>query len=446
MSLEALLSAVLLILAAPPFDLHVLVWAAWVPLLRAVDRAPDGRAAALRGGIFGALYYAFLFRWMVRLPALAMIGSVAAGILYGACFAAAARRLRHWPDWARVVIIPLLWIAPVLVADNPLRPFWDSVILLAGVHSFLPTPFLLLARPAGEVGLIFFVLLVNALLWTAFESRRRPLRALTAAGCAAALLAAAWGLGQARSAAAAKPAGRGFKLACAQHDLPFAWTWRAGHQEEIFRTYEAMALEAAGRGAGMVMFPQYQIPEDIARRPERWGALARKAKVYLALGTYTPADPRVFGKESRLVCLVFSPEGKLVGEHQALHPSPLGRPMVLAGTRAEPIEIAPLGRLAFLPCYDDVTPRPARLLGRAKPELLAAIANDGLFAGTVQPALHLLRSRLRAAESGAGLLRCTPNGISAVIDSAGGVRRTLPGGRGLLFDEAKAKDAEEGRK
>jgi apolipoprotein N-acyltransferase len=158
------------------------------------------------------------------------------------------------------------------------------------------------------------------------------------------------------------------------------------------------------------------------------------------IGTDAPVEPLEFGRYAWVVALVFGPDGKMIGTHRALHPSPFGRPMVVAGEDADPIDIPSLGRLAILPCFDDVTPRPTRMFGRSGVDFIAAIANDGLFKGTIHPELHLLRSRLRAVESRKFLVHCTPNGISAVIDPAGRVLDSLPDGPGLLLHDFASAD------
>lgn len=434
MSPQVLISAVLLLLAIPPLDWHALVWLAWVPLIRGAERAPSRKAAAWSGAAFGLLYYAFFFRWLLRLPLLIFAGVTLAATLYGAYFAVAVHGARGLPRWARVALIPILWTAPLFIIDNPIRPFFGSLLLAGGLHTPLPLPLFQLARPLGEVGLMFFILFINALVWQAFENRARRRQGALFAGSAALLLVGAWLWGdrQVRAFEAA-PWHPPFTVACAQHDMPYPWAWRAAHEEEIHRTYEEMALEAAGRGADMVLFPQYQIPGDIFRHPEPWGAIARKAGIYMSLGTYTPVKPMVFGKKAWVTALVFSPEGKLIGAQKALHPSPVGRSMVVAGDTAEAIAIPPLGRVAILSCFDDVTPRAARMFGPSHPDILVANANDGPFKGTIHPRLHQLRSRLRAVESRTWVVRCTPNGISSVIDPLGRVKQALPEGRGLLF-------------
>ncbi len=448
----ALASAALFFLAEPPVGLHVLLWIALVPLLLAAWAAQTPREAAGIGALFGAVCYGVFFRWVLhgwlyQLPVLYAMAFVI-GTAFGAAFALGLRLLRRVPAWALAPVAAALWSTPFLLADNPWHPFLDSVILLTGINAPLPLPFLQLARPFGEAGLGAFVVLVNALLALAWRERAAARRAGTAGAAAAGLLAAAWVWGAARVLRMEAPRlpGPTFRLACAQQDLPFLWTWRAGHDAEIRATYAAMTEEAAAKGAGMVLFPQYELPEDAQRHPEYWSALAKDNRVTLAFGTYTPLVAMAPGKLAWVVSLVFGPDGRLLGAHRAMHPSPLGRPMVVPGPDPTPIAVPGLGRVAFLPCYDDVAPRVARLSAAAGATLLADIANDGPFLGTSQPALHLMRSRMRAIETGLPVVHCTPNGISAVIDPAGRVLQSLPSGRGLLihdFASAAPADARE---
>lgn len=437
-----LASSVLLILTVPPTNAHYLLWIAWIPFFHALDRAPSLRRAMAYGAAFCAAYHFLLFRWTWSMPVFVTVFVLFSSVAYGAYFAAACHGLRGRPLWLRVVAFPALWVAPAVVTGNPWHPYFDTVILLLGMHSPLPLPFLQLAHPLGEIGLAFFVLLVNVLLWRAAEARGRTREAgAFLAGAAVLLLGGwAWGTAQTRKYTEAASSEKHFRLACAQQDLPFAWTWRAQHQDEIYRVYEQMTASAAARGADMVLFPQYQIPEDIYRHPARWGEIARKSHVYMALGTYAPVVPEHYSEEAWVVSLVFGPDGRMIGTHRALHPSPFGRPLVVAGEVANAIPIPSLGRLAILPCFDDVTPGPARMFSRSGVDFIAAIANDGPFKGTIHPSLHVIRSRLRAVETRKYVVHCTPNGISAVIDPAGRVLDSLPDGRGLLIhDFAKTK-------
>ncbi|MEK7389699.1 MAG: nitrilase-related carbon-nitrogen hydrolase [Elusimicrobiota bacterium] len=413
-----------------------LIAAAWLAFLCGAGRGADSWTAAVRrGAALGAVYYGLLFSWMIRLPPLIHAGAWLAGAAFGAYVSVAIWHARRLPLWVRAPLAALIWTAPALIAGNPVRPFFGSVVFLTGLHVPIPLPLLQLARPFGETGLVFFLVALVVLAAQAFEDRARPRRAAAELAAVCVLLSAAWvwGATAIRRFDAAAPAKKSLRIACAQHDLPFEWSWRTAHRDDIFKTYERMALEAAGRGADMVLFPQYQIPEDIYREPGRWAGIARRAKAYIALGTNAPVEAGDYGRQAWVMNLVFSPEGKLVGSQIAQHPSPVGRPMVVVGRQASPVEIPGLGRVALLPCFDDVTSRPTRQLSRAGADVVFSLANDSLFKGTIHPRLHLLRSRLRAVESRTHFVRCIAHGFSAVIDPVGRVRDSLPEGQGILF-------------
>jgi len=425
------LSALLLGLSIPPFDVHYFLWFGWAPFLYGVGRARRRRDAALAGAVFGILYYGLLFRSTLRLSVPVYAAAVAGSCAFAVLFAAGVRLMKRLPRRAQAPAIALLWAAPIFLSNNPIRPFFGSVIFLDGINTPLPAALLQGAHPFGEGGLAFFVMLINALVWLAVEAAGRDRTAYAA--CAGSLFMASWAWGAHALRTLPVPKASGFRLACAQHGLPFDNLWRSTHVDEVFAVYEKMALEAAKGGANMILFPQYQITEDIYRKPGRWAELARRTKLYLALGTYTPDVPGARRQMAWVITLVFSPEGKLIGEHRAIHPSPLSRSGVLSGSSADPIAVPGLGGVGVLPCFDDITPRPAAMFGKQSSlDVLFAIANDTMFEGTNQQELHLLRSRLRAVESRKYVVRCTPGGISAVIDPGGRVLDSLPSGQGLL--------------
>lgn len=400
-------------------------------MLLSAERARDRRAALREGALFGLLYSAVLLGWSRLLGWHVVLFALLLGSAFGALFAEAVRLSARLPAWARPLAAGLAWVLPVLAADIPARPFFGSIVLLTGLHAPLPAPWLQLARPFGETGLLFLLIAFNGLLARILvEKKRLPYAAAAAAGL---VLSGAWGAARVKAIAGA-PRGEGnFVLACAQHDLPFPWSWRAQHGAELFKTYESMALEAAGKGANMVLFPQYQLPEDVYREPGRWSDIARKSKAFVALGTDVPVKPHVFGKESWVIGIVFGPDGKVYDTQVAQHPSPVGRPMTIPGAESRPIPIPGLGKVAILPCFDDVSARPVRRAEKAGADMLLSIANDGMFQGTNHPRLHLHRARLRAVESGKWLVRCIPNEGSSVIDPSGAVREALPAGKGLLI-------------
>ncbi|MEZ4228495.1 MAG: apolipoprotein N-acyltransferase [Polyangiaceae bacterium] len=79
-------------------------------------------------------------------------------------------------------------------------------------------------------------------------------------------------------------------------------------------------------------------------------------------------------------------------------------------------------RLAVLNCYEDILPGVGRRMAAAGPNLLVNVTNDAWFVGSIESALHLRLSALRAVETRRDLVRAVNLGLPAWIDRTGRVR------------------------
>ena len=100
------------------------------------------------------------------------------------------------------------------------------------------------------------------------------------------------------------------------------------------------------------------------------------------------------------------------------------------GPRPGPLRFAPDLLVQPLICYESLFPG----LARPDPKVRALInvSNDAWFGVTSGPLQHLNLASYRAIESARPILRATPTGVSAIIDSRG---RITPGNRLLLGQE-----------
>ncbi len=96
-----------------------------------------------------------------------------------------------------------------------------------------------------------------------------------------------------------------------------------------------------------------------------------------------------------------------------------------AGPR--PAALAPSGLSPFQPliCYESLFPgfvSDAVKAGGPRPQFIVNVSNDAWYGVTSGPLQNLNLSSYRAIEEGIPMLRATPTGVSAVVDSSGRIR------------------------
>lgn len=179
--LPAFISALLLLLAQPPFRLVLLPFVALVPLAVALEPEADGEAgegtdldALLAGVVFGTVHFGVLLFWIpVTLSPHFSWGVPAYGLLLLilACLMGVVtwttRRLRRGPGPLQGLPLPLAfavaWVAMEWLRGNlPLGMAWPWMGISLGLT---PLPDLLgLAEWVGESGVAFWLALLNGLV------------------------------------------------------------------------------------------------------------------------------------------------------------------------------------------------------------------------------------------------------------------------------------------
>jgi len=417
------LSGILLALTVEPFQLKWLAWVGLVPLLLSLEGVSFLRGFSL-GVITGAIYFSALLSWIpyynpviffLAVPCMLLFSGLFAG-----CTALVYRRLSH--PLIRAFAPALFWTGLEYVYG--LTPLGSVASHLEVIQNL---PLLQIVSLSGCAPIIFAFLSINALLASCVRGRDKisfTLLIFTVAG-----IVMGWNLGRAHLT---NEYSGTFKAACIQPNFPISDAWRPLHQEEILETYRVMALEAAKKGARLIVFPQYALPADVYHAPEPISKIAQACQAYLVLGTYVENQERN-GKYN--IALIFSPDGKIIGEYRAVRPPPFRRIGQIRGTQYSVIE-TPLARLGILLCYDDVEPKVARELVRNGAQLLIELTNNGHFGKSKLLSLHFTKDILRAAETRRFVLRSAATGISAAMDPHGRVlARTQKEKRQMIFAE-----------
>ncbi len=161
-------------------------------------------------------------------------------------------------------------------------------------------------------------------------------------------------------------------------------------------------------------------------------------------GTALMYDKKDLISGARNSVFAMTPEAKLIARYDKSHLVPYGeylpmRPILsriglsrlvpgdidfIPGPGAQSFDLPGFGRVGVQLCYEIIFS--GEVVDRKnRPGFLFNPSNDAWF-GAWGPPQHLAQARLRALEEGLPIVRATPTGISAVIDSDGWVIAKLP--------------------
>ena len=410
-------------------------------------------------GLFtiGNNWIATAFTYQAAMPA--WLGWIAVVLLalYLALFPAVATAAAWWLARRTGGALPLLFAATWIVAEylratvftgfawNPLAAIWVPLWPLAGMVAYI-----------GTYGLSGLTVLVAGALFAAVGALRRSLaaapreqrrtRAIILGGMAIAI-----GTGLASvivPLATLRPRenAAGLRLRIVQPNVNQAEKW----QEDFQARNYARLVALTGRPTDeprLVLWPEVAVPNFLEEEP---GTRLRIARLlgprdllltggislrYDAGGEAIAATNSVFGLD---------PRGRLLGRYDKSHLVPYGeylpmRPILSrlglsrlapgdmdfdAGPGARDLVLPGVGPVGVQICYEIIFS--GRVIDSAhRPRFLFNPSNDAWF-GRWGPPQHLAQARLRAMEEAVPVIRATPTGISAVIDTHGQLLHALP--------------------
>jgi apolipoprotein N-acyltransferase len=436
--LLALVSAALLVLSFPQFNLPWLAPVALTPLLIAVARERRPWRRFLCGWAAGAVYWFGVCYWIrIVLAVHGAMGNAAAWAmfllfcvakaLHMGCFALLAGILmRRW--WA-VPAVAAWWVA-VEVTHGPLGFAWLA-LGNAGIDMGIP---MRLAPYTGVYGLSFVFVMLSAALALAFLRRPRVELLWLAPLPLVVLLP---------SLPAAEPGQDAAVLV--QSNISETEVWTPDSLNRAEREQAELTLRSAVRQSGnppsIVVWPEVPAPfyyEEDERFRNYVDTLARLAHAYLLIGTvaHTPAGAPLNSAQ------LISPTGSPVSRYDKVNLVPFGEfvpwPFGALADKVSPevgdfaagkhvvVPAAGRHRIGTFICYESVFPNYVRRFAAGGAEVLFNLSNDGWFGRSSARRQHLNIVRMRAAENRRWILRATNDGITAAIDPAGRLRGTLP--------------------
>jgi apolipoprotein N-acyltransferase len=458
----SVLTGLLLFACFPLVSWTVPVWVACLPLLVALVHERRWVQGFWLGYVGGAVFLSGSCYWFVGV----MQGYghlnpvVAVGVLvlfvtvfstfygvFGLVETVVARR----SIYAALILSPFLWVAAELARTYLVTGFpWN----LLG-YAVRPVGLEQVASVTAVYGLSFLAVATSALAaWLLLEPGRKVCR-VALAGWVMVLLSANWLL----QPPPALPEPNVAVLV--QPDIPLGedamdnwmpWTNPAPLNSLVEDSVEAVReSDPTPSVPPLLVWPESSAPFLYGRDPVFRGAIqstAKQANAYVISGTVTFAGQGNSRPQNAAVLL--SPAGELLLHYVKIHLVPFGEyvpwwafPGKVGKITAEvgdfvpgkSVQVArtPEGVIGIFICYEAIFPQLVRKFAAHGAGVLVNISDDGWYGDTSAPFQHFEMARFRAIESGRFLLRGTNNGITAVIDPYGRVRKEIPRNqRGIL--------------
>lgn len=435
--LGALVTAILLILTFPRFNLVWLAPVAMAPLLVAVAREPRPWRRFLLGHITGVVYWFGVCYWIegvlnhygglnTPLAWLAFALFCLIKALHMGVFAMLAGILmRRW--WAAPAVAAL-WVA--IEATHGFLGFAWLALGNAGINMGLP---MRLAPYTSVYGLSFiFMVMATAMALAVLRRPRLQLMWLVALPFLIFL-------------PPLPDAQRGRQTAVlVQPNISEDTAWTSESVDRMQRNLAALSLRTVMTGGNerpaLVVWPETPAPlyyDEDARFRGYVTGLAQATRTNLLLGVVAQTPQ---GAPLNSAILV-SPEGTLLTRYDKVNLVPFGEFVpwpfgfvkritaeagdFVPGTR---VVVSPVDghRIGAFICYESVFPNFVRRFVADGAEALFNLSNDGYFGRSAAREQHLEIVRMRAAENRRWILRSTNDGITGTIDPAGRLRGTLP--------------------
>ncbi len=441
------LSALCFILVFPSFNVEVLAWVTFVPLLLAIRDASPNEAFWL-GWLFGILGALGTVYWVV--VAMVSYGNVSVWLsvlilllmaaylgLYVGVFAWLARWIERRASLSLILTVPAIWVALEYVRSFFLLPFpWSYV----GYSQFLTPTVTQIADMTGVYGVSFLVMLVNAGLYTAAFARvsqKTKRSAFIATGC---VVAVCVGYGAFVLSNADRVKQKTVKVAVVQGNIDQAIKWNAAFKQHISDIYSRLSLEAAKDKPDLIVWPETAAPFFFLYEVEpqqQMIDLVGKLNAFLLFGglDFTPIKGTQ-AYNSFNSAFLLSPEGGVMGKYDKMQLVPFGEYVpfkkllffvdrittaigeVQAGTVPEVMQ-ANDTFFSVVICFESTFPNLVRKFVKNGARFLLIITNDAWYGRSPAAAQHFSMATFRAIENRTAIARAANTGISGFIDPYG---------------------------
>ena len=451
----SVLSAVLLILSFPNFEIAALAWVGLVPLMVVVARRPSPLRALILGWTTGTLFFYASCYWLTYsmihyggLPAvvaylLLIPGAIVVGLFPGLFAMILALVIRRWGAKA-ILLSPIIWATSEYARLGITGQLWNAIgysqaYALSGM-------LIQVAKWGGvyEVGAL--VVAVNAAVaLIALDRTWKSIGLASAVGVIVTVMLVASFLIGGGAKSGVPPFAH---VVAVQPNVPMTLFKTAEENQQLLQRHLTLTANALA-----------QLPSDDLPRLVVWP----ESPMNFAYGVDQQLQQilQTFAHQNRVSLLFNSQEaaplggiynsaillnedGRMISQYDKIRLLPFGEyvplPRWLPGaslitaivgdfTPGANYTMMPIGdrRVGVFICVESAYPSIARTLTNGGAAALINISNDGYLGPTAVMRQHLANAVFRAVENGRPVIRVTNTGITALIRADGYIQDQTQG-------------------
>jgi len=450
--LPALISGLLLVLAFPRFDLSVLAWISFVPLLLSLWKK-DRRESFVSGVVFGLAYFFGTLYWIYH--SINHYGDISFFLsliivlflslylsLFPAIFALLFSQVYKQTRLPALFIAPVLWVSIEFIRSYALTGFpWVSI----GYSQYRFLSLIQISDITGIYGISFLILAVNGfiadLMLIRERAREMPLFPLSyfMIGAALLLLLTIGTFGYGFLRLHQDRVGKDVTVSVIQGNIEQDKKWDPAFQHEVFDIYARLSQDALKEHPSMIIWPETAVPflfgSDIANS-DRLIQFQKQTGVSLLFGSVLAKKQSAQNMELTNSAVLLNREGIKSYVYDKIHLVPFGEYVPLRkvlffidklvvgigdfvpGNQYLPADTE-MGRFSTLICYEVIFPGLVRKFFTRGGDFIVTITNDAWFGNTAGPYQHFSMAVFRAIENRKPLVRAANSGVSGFIDSNG---------------------------
>jgi apolipoprotein N-acyltransferase len=439
MTVAPLISAILLVLAFPRFNLQFLAWISLVPLFFAIEKQ-NGKTRFFIGYLFGLIFFSGILYWLVNVTVPGAVTLILILALFPALFG--SLYAIHNTQYA-ILYVPSLWVLTEYLRSHFLSGFpWA----LLGYSQSLTLPIIQIADITGPYGVSFLIVLVNLSFYLMLKKSPKRFHILFFVLFLLVLV-----LSYGHNRLNRNYPRQTLKVAVVQGNIPQEMKWDPAHRGLISEKYTHLTLQSLKDAPRLVVWPETSVPgylEGERDLKEAVTSLAEESGVYILAGTLREERQRFFNSAT-----LVSNNGKILESYDKIHLVPFGEfvPFDDAVSWIRSYIDKPIGdfdkgkgftvfnfdvkekipddknihkitefyKFSALICFEDIFPDLCRRFVKRGARFLVNMTNDAWFGKSPAPYQHAQGSVFRAVENRVPVVRAANTGLSCIIDHRG---------------------------